>query len=126
MSEQPTQNDKLSLSFEEFWSWLIAHKNCILRAGTPYCALMDHDDFHWDVVNDDDMRVVQLVRAKEPVGEIIILSNEISCVVCPTEETEETLFECVIETPNANEVLYYFLMSHSFEEDLSPIRTWAH
>ena len=39
--------DLTTLSFDEFWEWLMGHPNCILRAGTPGTILFDDEDFYW-------------------------------------------------------------------------------
>ena len=39
--------DLTTLSFDEFWEWLMGHPNCILRAGTPDTILFDDEDFYW-------------------------------------------------------------------------------
>jgi len=118
----------LSLPFDKFWSWLQAHANCILRAGTPDVLLFDHDDYHWHLANEDEMTLlIQLVRGKELVAEMVLLGNEIAYVECNTAENEEFLFECVVDTPAGREVAYYFAMAHEFdgEEQPSP-RRWTH
>ena len=57
-----------TLTFDKFWQWLGGHANCIVRAGTPEVVLIDHDDFHWTLMTEDDhTRVVRLARAKDLV-----------------------------------------------------------
>src|SRR3569833_2437947 len=87
-----------TLTFDKFWQWLGGHANCIVRAGTPETVLLDHDDFHWTLINEDDhTRVVQLARAKDLVGEMLVFSAEIAYVqVEPTESEGEWLYEFVI------------------------------
>jgi hypothetical protein len=127
MPTEAPDSAALTLPFDKFWSWLKAHRNCIVRAGTPYSVLMDHDDYHWDVLSeDDDTQVLQLVRGKELVGEIIVLAAEIAYVHCPSTDTEEQLFECVVETPQAREVVYHFAMAHSFDGEPTQSRAWTH
>jgi len=105
----------LTLPFDKFWNWLQAHANCILRAGTPDVLLFDHDDYHWHLANEDEMTLlIQLVRGKELVAEMVLLGNEVAYVECNNVETEEFLFECVVETPAGREVVYYFAMAHEF------------
>ena len=51
-----------TLSFEDFWQWLLEHHNCILRAGTPETILYDEEEFHWNLTgNEAGNRVVQVV-----------------------------------------------------------------
>ena len=70
-----------TLTFDKFWQWLGGHANCIVRAGTPEVVLLDHDDFHWTLITEDDhTHVVQLARAKDLVGELLVFSAEIAYV----------------------------------------------
>ena len=128
MPAQAPESDITTLPFDTFWAWLRAHRNCIVRVGTPYSILMDHDDFHWDVVTEDgDTQVVQLMRAKDLVGEVIILASEIAYVQCVRDDAEEQVFECIVETPQSKEVLYHFLISHGYEDDTpSSSARWTH
>src|SRR5438477_358466 len=78
-----------TLSFEKFWAWLAGHANCIVRAGTPEVVLLDHDDFHWTLITEDDHTlVVQLARAKELVGELLVFPAEIAYVQVEPSETD--------------------------------------
>lgn len=127
MPTEAPDSASITLPFDKFWSWLKAHRNCIVRAGTPYSVVMDHEDYHWDVLSEDqDTQVLQLVRGKELVGEIIVLAAEIAYVQCPLSDTEEQLFECVVETPHGSEVVYHFAMAHSFDEEPAQSRSWTH
>ena len=58
-----------TLSFEDFWQWLLEHHNCILRAGTPETILYDEEEFHWNLTgNEAGNRVVQVVWGKAIAG----------------------------------------------------------
>lgn len=107
-----------TLTFDKFWQWLAGHANCIVRAGTPEVVLVDHDDFHWTLVAEDEhTRVVQLARAKDLVGEILVFSTDIAYVQVEASETEgEFLFECIVESEKAREVAYHFVMAHEYED----------
>jgi len=107
-----------TLSFEKFWRWLAGHANCILRAGTPEAVLLDHDDFHWTLITEDEHTyVVQLARAKDLVGELLVFPAEIAYVqVEPGEVDGEWLFECIVESEKAREVAYHFVMAHEYED----------
>lgn len=107
-----------TLTFEKFWQWLGGHANCILRAGTPEAVLLDHEDFHWSLITEPDgALVVQLSRAKELVGEIIVFPSEIAYVQQEAGEVEgEYLFECVVENEKAREVAYHFVMAHEYDD----------
>jgi hypothetical protein len=108
----------VTLPFDKFWTWLQAHANCILRAGTPEVLLFDHEDFHWHLIPEDEATLlVQLVRGKELVGEIVILPGDVAYVQCEAGEQDEVVFECVVETEAAREVAYHFVMSHGYDEN---------
>jgi len=107
-----------TLPFEKFWKWLTGHANCIVRAGTPEVVLVDQDDFHWTLLAEDEHTlVVQLGRAKDLVGEILVFPQDIAYVqVEPTETDGEWLFECVVETEKAREIAYHFVMAHEYDD----------
>lgn len=118
----------LTLPFEKFWAWLQAHANCILRAGTPDALLFDHDDYHWHLATEEEMTMlVQLVRGKELVGEMVVLASEIAYVQCNPGDSDDFIFECVVETPAGREVAYHFVMAHEYDETDQPsVRRWTH
>ncbi len=118
----------VTLPFEKFWSWLQAHANCILRAGTPEVLLFDHDDYHWHLANEDEFTLlVQLVRGKELVGEMVVLSGDIAYVQCSRHDAEEYVFECIVESDTARESAYHFVMAHEYDEEDPPTaRRWTH
>ncbi|MBP6633997.1 MAG: hypothetical protein KBG28_20955 [Kofleriaceae bacterium] len=118
-----------TIQFDKFWTWLQGHQNCILRAGTPEAILVDHDDFHWTLaVEDGTTFVVQLARAKDLVGELIVFPAEIAYVqVEPTEHEGEWLFECVSENADAREVAYHFVLAHEYDAPQhSKTEKWTH
>ena len=128
MPSEATDPASITLPFDKFWMWLQAHRNCIVRAGTVYAVLVDHDDFHWEVVSEDqDTQVLQLVRGKNLVGEIVMLANEIAYVQSIPTEGDEQLFECYVETPESREIIYHFVMSHGYDDEPDvQNRRWTH
>jgi hypothetical protein len=127
MPEEAPDSTSQTLAFDKFWNWLQAHRNCIVRVGTPYSVLMDHEDFHWEILAEDaDTQILQLVRGKELVGEVIVLAAEIAYVHCPASDTEEQIFECVVETADAREVAYHFVIAHGYDEEPSTSGRWTH
>ncbi len=108
--------------------WLQAHANCILRAGTPDVMLFDHDDYHWHLAAEDELTlIVQLVRGKELVGEIVVMAGDIAYVTSEPNENEEFIFECVIESEASREVAYHFVMAHGYDDtDFPSLRRWTH
>ncbi|PWB68798.1 MAG: hypothetical protein C3F15_15925, partial [Holophagae bacterium] len=70
--EDPVEQN-ITMPFDEFWSWLLTHPNCILRAGTPDSVLYDDDDLHWHLEEDPDRNPsVQLVRGKHVLAELVL------------------------------------------------------
>lgn len=128
MPIQRAEVSSVTVPFDKFWGWLQLHCNCILRAGTPEVVMFDHDDFHWHLAaEDENVLLVQLIRGKELVSEIVVLPNEITYVQCESGDSEEFVFECVVETEAAREVAYHFVMAHGYDE-VEPTRTtrWTH
>lgn len=115
----------VTLPFEKFWAWLQAHANCILRAGTSDTVLFDHEDYHWHLAAEDDSTlIVQLVRGKELVGEILLSASEIAYVQCEVSDGEEYDFQCIRDSDS---VAYHFTMAHEYEEVEAPSsRRWTH
>ena len=61
--------------------------------------------------------VVQLARAKDLVGEMLVFPADVAYVqVEPSETDGEWLFECIIETEKAREVAYHFVMAHEYDD----------
>ncbi len=118
----------LSLPFDKFWTWLQAHANCILRAGTPDAVIFDQDEYHWHLASEEETTLlIQLVKGKELIGEIVVLAAEIAYVNCVPGDGEEFVFECVVETPAGREVAYHFVMTHEYDaEDAPSTRRWTH
>jgi hypothetical protein len=130
MTTKRVTTSATTLAFEKFWAWLQAHANCILRAGTPEAVLLDHDDFHWHLAAEEEgTMLVQLVRGKDLVGELLVFSTEIAYVQGEPGEAEgEHVFECIIESEAAREVAYHFVMAHEYDEVEHPqsARKWTH
>ena len=119
----------VTLPFEKFWAWLQGHSNCIVRAGTADVVLFDHDDYHWHLAADqeDNVLLVQLVRGKELVGEVVLMPSDITYVQCEPADAEEFIFECVVETEVARDVAYHFVLSHGYEDEQpQSTRRWTH
>jgi hypothetical protein len=127
MPIQAPESATVTLPFDKFWAWLHAHRNCIVRAGTPDTMLFDHDEYHWDILRDDDTtHVIQLAKGKELVAEMLVIASDIVFVQGTSNESQEHIFECVVETPSARDVAYHFVMAHGFEDDTPDGRRWTH
>lgn len=115
--------DPHTIPFDVFWSWVVGHPNCIARVGTPEAILYDDDDLHWRFETDEDNRcMVQLVRGKHLVGELIVEPDSVAYV----EESEgdiegEFHFDLISEEEEERLVAWYFVLSHGYEgEDTHP------
>lgn len=109
-----------SLAFDRFWPWLQEHPNCILEAGTPDCYLVDHEDFHWQLGEDEEHGpYVQLLRGKQTVGELLLEPRDVLFVQTRPdpidEEPERHVFELIGGSPEEPYPLYRFLMAHGME-----------
>jgi hypothetical protein len=110
-----------TLSFDAFWSWLQAHPNCIIRAGTPEAVLYDEENLHWHfTVEGNDTQVVQLVRGKNLLGEMLVAPGDIAYVQGVAGEEDEFVFELISESETDRVAAYYFVLSHAYDTQQRP------
>ena len=110
-----------TLDFDAFWSWLLVHPNCVLRAGTFQAVLYDDDDLHWQFSAEDAALYVQVVHGKRLMGELMIEPDPISYVQVQEGDREgEWIFELITETDQERFAPYFFVMSHGFEDEDDP------
>lgn len=110
--------DQNTVALNDFWPWLADHCNCILRAGSPDAILYDDDDFHWRFTQENPRTLlVQLLRGKRLIGEIFIEPELITTVRMTPGEKDEIIFDLMAEAEGQEQVLYYFVMAHGFDED---------
>lgn len=114
-----TPDDTPTLTFDEFWEWLIRHPNCILRAGSRDCVIYDDEDYHWHfAVEAPDMPLVQVIRGKRLVGELFIPSDEVAYVQGTLGEVEgEQVFDLIVEGESERAVACFFVLSHGYDGD---------
>jgi hypothetical protein len=107
-----------TLPFETFWNWLMSHPNCIVRGGTPECALYDDEELHWHFAAEgEETLLVQVLRGKRLLGEIFLSPEEVAYVQMSAGDTEgEHQFELIAETESDRTVAYFFVLSHGYEE----------
>ena len=117
-----TRDDNLTgatptLSFEAFWAWVMSHPNCILRAGTRDAVIFDDDDFHWHFSVDSAAGLlVQVIRGKRLVGEILLPRQEIAYVQGVLGDQEgEFVFELVSGDESAQSPAFFFVLTHEYE-----------
>lgn len=108
-----------TLTFDAFWSWLAAHPNCILRAGTPESVLYDDEDLHWHFAAEgENTQIVQVLRGKRLVGEILVEPEGVTYVQGSAGEADgEYLFELIAETESDRVAAYFFVLTHPFEPE---------
>ena len=108
-------------SFDAFWSWLLRHPNCIVRAGTPETQIFDDEDLHWHFANEGATLFVQVIRGKRLMGELLIDPEAVAYVQAYGEEPEgEFAFELISETETDRVALYFFVLSHGMEGEDPP------
>jgi hypothetical protein len=121
-----TIDDQPTLPFETFWSWLMGHPNCIIRAGTPEAVIYDDEDLHWHFAQEGpETLVVQVLRGKLLVGELLIVPEQIAFVQgVASEREDEFAFELITENERERFVSYFFVLIHGFDEEgeFTPIR----
>jgi len=118
-----------TLSFSSFWTWLQAHPNCILRAGTPEMVVYDAEDLHWHFASEgDDTVIVQVIRGKNLASEMVVAPNDITYVQGVAGEVEdEFVFELISETDRDRIAAYHFVLSHGYDaQDPGPSRRAVH
>jgi hypothetical protein len=120
-TDQGIEHAAATLAFEAFWTWLQAHPNCIIRAGTPETVLYDDEDLHWHfTVEGSEMLVVQVLRGKRLVGELLISAADVAYVQAVAGEEDEFVFELITETETDRIAGHYFVLSHAFEPQDHP------
>jgi hypothetical protein len=112
-------DDEPTLSFAEFWTWLLNHPDCILRAGTPEAILYDDEELHWSFTEEEPQTAVaQLLRGKLLVGELLIAPDQIAYVQGLSPERDgEYVFELVTETETERFPAYFFVLVHGYSGD---------
>ncbi len=109
------------ITFERFWRWLQAHRNCILRAGGLDAYLYDREDLHWQLEEDGQKNpIVQLCRAKDVIAELLLDVRDVLFVQSLPEQEGESgnvLFELVGQPEGEPVALYHFLVEHGFTDE---------
>ena len=116
------------MPFATFWNWLVSHPNCLLRPGTPQSPLLDYDDLH-SVFDDPTPAefLVQLVRGKRLVGEIVVQPELVTYVEATTGDTAgEFVFDLISESESDRVAAYSFVVSHAFESEEQPAHGPVH
>ena len=120
-TDQSIEHAAATLPFEPFWTWLQAHPNCIIRAGTPEAVLYDDEDLHWHfTVEGSETIVVQVLRGKRLVGELLIGPGDVAYVQAVAGDEDEYVFELITETETDRIAAHYFVLSHAYEPQDHP------
>jgi hypothetical protein len=108
-----------TLPFATFWSWLMSHPNCILRAGTPEAVLYDDEDLHWHFAAEGEHTLlVQVLRGKTLLGELLLEPSQVSYVqLVPPERPDEHTFELMSDVETEPFTAYFFVLTHGWEEE---------
>lgn len=125
-----------TLPFETFWTYLQAHPNCIVQAGTPEASLHDDEDFHWHFTAEPDgTLVVEVIRGKKLVGDLAVIPGQIAYVQITAEGQmrsgidthDEFRFDCIGEGDKERVIHAFFVMTHAYEGDPGPTPDrWTH
>ncbi|MCP3102602.1 serine/threonine protein kinase [Myxococcus sp. K15C18031901] len=115
MLSQPVR----TLKFDGFWRWLQEHTQCILRAGSVDAMLYDHDDFHWLLLEEERQHIVQVLKGKALVGELVMAGREVTEVTVAPDPESGTQGHFLVELmggPKEDpQVLYHFIMAHGID-----------
>jgi hypothetical protein len=109
------------LTFPGFWEFLKDHANCVLGASWGPGALFDEDSLHWVLFDREDHHaVLQLIRGKNLVGELVIDPQEIDEVeISPDPENPQSghyLAELLSSAARGREPLGHVLLAHGVED----------
>jgi hypothetical protein len=120
--------ESVVLTFEKFWHWLQGHPNCVLAAGTSEVVLYDQEDFHWHFGKEaDGTLLVQVLRGKELVGELLLAAGDVTHVEGVAKSEDEFVFECIAEGSEGAMPAYQFTLSHGYDPEESPPQgRWVH
>ena len=113
-----------TLSFGVFWDWIVLHPNCILRAGTPETVIYDDQDLHWHFGTEghesNETLIVQIIRGKRLMGELLVQPEQVTYVQSfEGEHEDEHVFELVSETEKQRIACYFFVLSHGFDDEIT-------
>lgn len=115
-----------TMSIDTFWEWVTTHPNCILRAGTREAAIFDDEDLHWHLTREGmETLLVQLIRGKRLMGELLIPREQIAYVQGGLGDQQgEFVFELVSDSDSLQPALFFFVLTHGYEEqaDIDPRR----
>ena len=87
--------------------------------------MFDDEDAHWRFgAYDPDSRLVQFSRGKRVLAEMVIFTARVSYVQVSELGPEEFLYELVYDEDDVTETLYFFVLSHGFEDEAAERPRW--
>jgi hypothetical protein len=115
MASDPKLLTHAVIAFDDFWTWLQGHPNCILAVATPDAVLYDHDSFHWQFATGEESgRLIQLILGKSVVGEVVIAAREVAYVQVEPQGEGEFAFDCISLVDGEPVAAYTISMSHEY------------
>jgi hypothetical protein len=116
-----------ALTLPQFWRWLKLHYNCILRAGDDGCMIYDQPYLHWHLLEEEeDLLVVQVIRGKDLIAELIIDQRQIMYVEAVPQEDNNVLFDLIGAVEDEPVSLVHFLLAHAYEDEGQDRHRWTH
>ena len=90
--------------------------------------IYDDDDLHWHFGSEGDSTVVvQVLRGKRLVGEILVEPEQVSYVQGTAGEEEgEYVFELIAENESEQVASWFFVLSHGYETEGAPVHGRVH
>ena len=81
--------------------------------------LFDDDDVHWEFTAEEPgTLVIQVVRGKRLVGELLIDPEQVAYVeAVPPERDDEHVFELITETENDRFAAWFFVLVHGWQAE---------
>jgi len=122
MSAKDTHEELFpTLTFDDFWKWVVMHPYCILRAGVRNSVIYDDEDYHWHFAQEgSDIHLVQVIRGKRLVGEFVVSRERVTYVQGMAGDGEgEVLFEAIAADEAETELVCFFVMSHGLDDDMT-------
>ncbi len=108
------------MPFEQFFKWLLGHRNCLTRIEAGPVTLADNELLHWDMFDEGEASVIQLIQGKTLVAEIMIERGEVQFVQASPDLEEpnsgQWVFECIGGTPEQTFPMFAFIMTHGIEQ----------
>lgn len=118
MPPEPKPHTNRVITFDEFWRWLQGHTGCIVSVATPDAVIYDLEELHWQLgMEDGGNLVVQVLRGKSLVGEVVIVPQDVAYVEVEAQGDQDHVFDCVTLAEGEPVASYSFTVSHGYTPD---------